>query len=145
MYSFGLKGVFIWISHILMGIYLSVFGYLVLNKKEIPQIMTLIMINLGILALLYHTHLWFYWTKKKNINNITNSNKNKKNDKNRIITTFKGKKYDLTEFVSKHPGGSIIKKANGKDLEKVWKKYNVKWHLKDKHVLAHLKEYEIKN
>lgn len=144
MYSFGLKGVFIWLSHILMGIYLSVFGYLVLNKKEIPQIMTLIMINLGILALLYHTHLWFYWTKKKNINNSTNSNKNKKNDKNRIITTFKGKKYDLTEFVSKHPGGSIIKKAKGKDLEKVWKKYDVKWHLKDDNVLNILKQYEIK-
>ena len=46
------------------------------------------------------------------------------------ITFYKGEKYDLTPYINKHPGGSIIKNAIGKNVEEVWEQYGVKWHLK---------------
>jgi cytochrome b involved in lipid metabolism len=62
---------------------------------------------------------------------------------NRIITTYKGDKYDITEFEKNHPGGSIIKNANGRDLEEVWKEMGYEWHLTNNRVLAELKKYKI--
>ena len=60
------------------------------------------------------------------------------------ITFYKGEKYDLTPYINKHPGGSIIKNAIGKNVEEVWEKYGVKWHLKNNHVMKHLKELKVK-
>jgi cytochrome b involved in lipid metabolism len=42
----------------------------------------------------------------------------KKTDKDRIIVTYQGNKYDLTDFVAKHPGGSqILINAKDSDIE----------------------------
>ncbi|KAI3421788.1 hypothetical protein GPALN_012331 [Globodera pallida] len=36
----------------------------------------------------------------------------------RIVVTYKGKSYDVTEFKNKHPGGpKVLEAANGKDVE----------------------------
>ena len=72
-----------------------------------------------------------------------NNKKNKFTTQN--ITFYKGKKYDLSSFLSKHPGGAIIQKAIGKDLETIWKKNNVLWHTANVKVLNKLKELEIKS
>lgn len=63
----------------------------------------------------------------------------------RDIITFKGEKYDITDFVPKHPGGTIIKKSlsTSDPLEKVWKDSNVAWHMKNPYVLSILEKYKI--
>lgn len=63
----------------------------------------------------------------------------------RDIITFKGERYDLTDFVPKHPGGTIIKRMLSSDdpLEKVWKDNDVAWHLKHPYVLSILEKYKI--
>jgi cytochrome b involved in lipid metabolism len=41
-----------------------------------------------------------------------------------IIVTFKGKKYDLTSFVYKHPGGAkYILGSNGMDIESLMREF----------------------
>ena len=37
-----------------------------------------------------------------------------------------------------------IKNAIGKNVEEVWEQYGVKWHLKNSHVMKHLKELKVK-
>jgi uncharacterized protein with NAD-binding domain and iron-sulfur cluster len=63
----------------------------------------------------------------------------------RDVITFKGQKYDLTDFVPKHPGGTIIKRMLSTDdpLEKVWKDNDVAWHMKNPYVLSILEKYKI--
>lgn len=59
------------------------------------------------------------------------------------IVTYKNNTYDITDYIKKHPGGSIIKKALGRDLEDVWKEYNVSWHMKNSNVLKRLEQFKI--
>ena len=63
----------------------------------------------------------------------------------RDIITFKGQKYDVTDFVPKHPGGSIIKRLleSDKPLEQVWKDNKVAWHMKNPYVMSILEKYKI--
>ena len=63
IYNYGLRGEIIWTSHILMGLFFILVGYQTLNNKKINQILSLVLINLGGLGVLYHSHLW-YDTKK---------------------------------------------------------------------------------
>ena len=38
--------------------------------------------------------------------------------KERIIITYKGGNYDITDFIKKHPGGKeVLKENNGKNIE----------------------------
>ncbi len=67
----------------------------------------------------------------------------KHNKENDLWTYYKGDVYDITEFVKKHPGGKIILKAGGMDLEKVWDKFNVKWHKNSSRVGSFLNKYKI--
>ena len=63
----------------------------------------------------------------------------------RDIITFKGQKYDLTEFIPKHPGGSIINRMlkSEKPLEQVWKDNKVAWHMKNPYVMSILEKYKV--
>lgn len=131
MYHFGIPGIFVWITHILMGIFLVYIGYKVLNNKPISQINSLVLIILGVLAILYHLHLWYDNNKDLFFNH-------------KVITTFNGNKYDLTDWVKKHPGGAKnILKTNNKDLTNVWKNNNVLWHLNNEKVMKTLESYKI--
>jgi uncharacterized protein with NAD-binding domain and iron-sulfur cluster len=56
---------------------------------------------------------------------------------------YKGEVYDIKEFIKIHPGGSIIEKALGNDLEKVWQENNVGWHMTNDNILSILKKYKI--
>ena len=53
---------------------------------------------------------------------------------------YKGDVYDLTKFVKSHPGGNLILKSGGKDLEKVWDENGVSWHNKNNSVKTSLKK-----
>jgi uncharacterized protein with NAD-binding domain and iron-sulfur cluster len=57
--------------------------------------------------------------------------------------TYKSAVYDIENFIKIHPGGSIIKKALGNDLEKVWSENNVSWHITNDYVLSSLEKYKV--
>ncbi|XP_073772157.1 sulfite oxidase, mitochondrial isoform X1 [Danio rerio] len=59
---------------------------------------------------------------------------------NGVWVTYKGDVYDITEFVSMHPGGDKILLAAGGALEPYWALYAVH---KEEHVLEILSEYKI--
>jgi len=65
-YNYGIKAELIWTSHIFMGIFFVILGYQLLNNKKINQILSIILINLGVIAILYHSHIWFNHTNKLN-------------------------------------------------------------------------------
>ena len=60
-----------------------------------------------------------------------------------LWTIYKGEVYNITNFVNNHPGGNIIKKAGGKDLEIVWEEYGFEWHNNNGIVINNLKKYKI--
>jgi uncharacterized protein with NAD-binding domain and iron-sulfur cluster len=67
----------------------------------------------------------------------------KHNSKEDLWVYFKGNVYNVTNFINEHPGGYIILKAGGKNLEEVWKDNNVAWHLSNKIVQDQLSKYQI--
>jgi len=64
MYSFGIPGPAIWISHFLIGLFLVYVGYKLYNNQSINKNLFIVLIVLGSLAILYHSHLSYYygWT-----------------------------------------------------------------------------------
>lgn len=62
---------------------------------------------------------------------------------NQNIVYYQGSKYDITDFIDTHPGGSIISQSIGKDLDKVWDQYNVSWHKNNINVKKILDKYKI--
>lgn len=78
------------------------------------------------------------FTKKNN-----ESFENKPKESNKFIVYYKNNKYDITDFIPKHPGGSIINNAKNKNLDEVWSTYNVGWHKTNANVQNTLKKYKI--
>lgn len=69
-YSFGVPGFAVWTSHILIGMYLVYVGWVLYEKKRLDKYTPIVLIVLGVLAALYHAHIWFVdLTEKKNKNN----------------------------------------------------------------------------
>ena len=64
-YHFGVPGLAIWIQHILSGLLLLYIGYEGVTTGKISRNMSLILIVVGVLAALYHAHLWYYNSKKE--------------------------------------------------------------------------------
>ena len=58
-YHFGVPGFLIWISHILIGILLSYVGYQLVFKKNVNHNIGLLILVIGIIAILYHVHIWY--------------------------------------------------------------------------------------
>lgn len=63
-YHFSVPCIGVWISHILMGIFFSYIGYLLLEGKKVNKWLAISLIVIGILAILYHSHLWYSENKK---------------------------------------------------------------------------------
>jgi hypothetical protein len=57
-YHYGISGPVIWISHILLGIFLAYFGYVSMKDVKLPDYVYIGVIVIGVLAVLYHTHIW---------------------------------------------------------------------------------------
>ncbi len=57
-YHYGISGPVIWISHILLGIFLVYFGYVSMKDIKLPDYIYIGVIVIGVLAVLYHTHIW---------------------------------------------------------------------------------------
>jgi len=63
-YHYGLSGQIVWATHILLGIFYVYLGYLILEQKEIPnKYYGVALIVLGVLAALYHAHLWYNYSQ----------------------------------------------------------------------------------
>ena len=58
-YHFGVPGMAIWIGHIIMGVFFAYVGKQLLDGMVSRNIALTIMI-LGVLAVVYHTHLAIY-------------------------------------------------------------------------------------
>ncbi|AFX92855.1 cytochrome B5 [Acanthamoeba polyphaga mimivirus] len=57
-------------------------------------------------------------------NENTTKNFDNPNNSDQIIVTYKGSKYNITEFLRRHPGGKqILIDNNGKDIEKLMLEY----------------------
>jgi hypothetical protein len=62
-YAFGIPGPAIWITHVLIGLFLVYIGYtLLIGTSELDKRLIILLIVLGSLAMLYHLHLYYYYT-----------------------------------------------------------------------------------
>ena len=66
-YHFGVSNELIWITHILMGLFFIYIGYAIITRIKIPIYLALIVVVLGALGGLYHTHLWYEHISEKKI------------------------------------------------------------------------------
>lgn len=64
-YHFGVPATLVWSSHILLGLYFIYIGYLLFEGKKINKYISISLIVIGILAILYHLHLWYNNKKGK--------------------------------------------------------------------------------
>lgn len=56
---------------------------------------------------------------------------------------FQGNVYDITKFIPLHPGGALLKKFLGKDVEKVWIDGGFLKHLNSNNAYSILSNYKI--
>ncbi|AQN68565.1 cytochrome b5-like protein [Saudi moumouvirus] len=92
-----------------------------------------------LLIIVYVIKIICYYYKQTNMteNKVINDSPPKPPDK--IIVTFKGSKYDITEFIKRHPGGKqILIDNNGNDIENLMLEYE---HSKNAYLL--LEKYKI--
>ncbi len=65
------------------------------------------------------------------------------NHDNRFLTyNDKYEIFDLTDYISKHPGGETIRLVKNKNFEKILKKKGREWHLKNNNFRKVLEEYK---
>lgn len=57
-YHFGIPGHLVWTSHILIGLYLIYIGWVLYDKKKLDKFSPIVLIVIGVLATLYHAHIW---------------------------------------------------------------------------------------
>ena len=81
--------------------------------------------------------------KRWNIPKNNDSFENESKETNKFIVYYKNNKYDITDFIPKHPGGSIINNAKNKNLDQVWDTYNVSWHKTNPKVQNILEKYKM--
>lgn len=58
-YSYGVPNNVVWSMHIIIGLIIAYVGYSQLNNYNISQMLALLLIVTGVLAMLYHGHLMY--------------------------------------------------------------------------------------
>ena len=56
---------------------------------------------------------------------------------------YEGNVYDVTKYITQHPGGSVILEAGGQNLKTIWEEKNMSWHNTNEHVMNILDKYKI--
>lgn len=108
-------------------------------------IIVLILLIIALVCLGY----WMFKTHKNKIMEFINLPEytieeiEQHNTKQSLWLHYEGYVYDVTDFISKHPGGSLILKAGGKNLKSVWENEGVSWHMKNVYVKNTLEKYKI--
>ncbi len=67
-YHFEMPGIVIWLFHIIGGLLLAMIGFQSLNNRSMSQLVALSLIVTGIMAAVYHGHIWFVKRKENNKN-----------------------------------------------------------------------------
>ena len=49
-----------------MGLLFSYIGYLLIEGKKVDKWLAISLVTIGVLAILYHSHLWYVKSQKKN-------------------------------------------------------------------------------
>jgi len=57
-YHFGIPGIAVWLSHILLGLYFIYLGYNLISQDNL-KVHGMILSSMGVLMLSYHAHLWY--------------------------------------------------------------------------------------
>jgi len=57
-YHFGVPEWIVWLSNIMIGAFLVYVGYALVLRQRIPLTAALALLVLGVLAILYHGHIW---------------------------------------------------------------------------------------
>ena len=65
-YNFDVPCSTIYLGHILMGLLFSYIGYLLIEGKKVDKWLAISLVTIGVLAILYHSHLWYVKSQKKN-------------------------------------------------------------------------------
>lgn len=104
------------------------------RRNEIDWVSWFHMILFAALVYLSFSAMAYHY-RKMNPNPKVNTPNN-----NNVVATYKGTTVDLTPYVGDHPGGQIIKRAHGRDLEEVWKENGVGWHASSPRVMKELKK-----
>jgi len=63
-YSFGVPGIAVWTSHLLIGAFLVYIGWTLNKGRPLNKNFAIALIVLGALAMLYHSHLVYYYNSK---------------------------------------------------------------------------------
>ena len=63
-YNFGVPCYVVYSSHILMGLFFAYIGYLLIEGKKINKWISIALVVIGVLAIMYHSHLWYVKYKK---------------------------------------------------------------------------------
>jgi hypothetical protein len=58
-YHYNLSGELVWASHIAIGLVIAYVGYLITNKKPVNKNLATTLQIIGVLAALYHLHIWY--------------------------------------------------------------------------------------
>jgi hypothetical protein len=61
-YHYGVPAKLIWTSHILFGLFFIYLGYRLLENKPINKYISILLIVMGVMAILYHSHLWYNYS-----------------------------------------------------------------------------------
>ncbi len=57
-YHYGLSGPVVWSLHIIFGIFFIYLGYASLKNVRMPDYVYIGIIVIGVIAILYHSHIW---------------------------------------------------------------------------------------
>jgi len=58
-YHFKVPAVWVWISHIVIGLLLMYVAYLIVENKPINKYIGILLLLIGVIAILYHAHIWY--------------------------------------------------------------------------------------
>ena len=131
----------VFIGLVVLGVYFQYWR--VKMRDRIDWVVWMHLVLFAVLVYLSTSAVVYHYRKMKMMYGSTKSSSRLSSGGERLITTFKGDKYDLTDFAKSHPGGAVIWQANGKDLEQVWNDTGNGWHLKNETVMNVLKRHKI--
>lgn len=79
-----------------------------------------------------------------NIPEFTIDEIEKHNSNDSLWVHYEGNVYDITKFISVHPGGTqVLRDIGGKNLKTLWTEKKVGWHLTNDNVLNTIEKYKI--
>lgn len=64
-YHFGVPAVLVWVSHIIIGALMIYLAYLIIEKKPIDKWVGILVLLIGVIAIIYHAHIWYVERTKK--------------------------------------------------------------------------------